>query len=182
MYMTIFSYIFLSISSVLYGLSTIIKHKKWLLATQIVSGAMYVLSLYFLSAMVALIVAVFDIFRLVIFYIIELKNGNNKSKLIAGLFLFIVCIICSIFSWNGWYSILPITGSFLILISLTISNFLIMKIATLISSIFSTIYLALNGSYIASIIESSAIIFSIIGVIWAIIISIKNFKKTKNLN
>ena len=179
--MIILSYVFLAISAISYGASTLIKNKKWLLAVQIVSSFMYIFSLLCLKAMTAFIVAIFDTLRLVVFYFVELKKGGKKAKLYAGLALFVVCVFSSYFSWNGWYSILPICSSFIILICLVISKDLYIKFSVLISAISVTIYLILNGLFIAAGLEAIAILNALIGLILTFIQIAKN-KSKKEVN
>lgn len=179
--MIVLSNILFALSAISYGASNLIKQKKWLLAVQIVSSFVYILSLMFLNAKIAAIVGIFDTLRLVVFYLIELKNGGKRAKLYAGLALFVVCVFCSYFSWNGWYSILPISSSFIILISLVVSNELFIKISTLTSSISVTTYLILNGLFVTAILEATAILSALIGLILTIVLIAKN-KKKQNLN
>lgn len=175
--MFIASQIILAISSTLYGTSMLVKNKSLLFFIQIISSVLYATSLCLLFAWVGFIVSVFDTIRVFIFYIIEKRNGGKKAKIITSCILFCICIICAIFTWEALYSILPLLGSVVFIISLAISRLLIIKFATLFVATTSTLYLLLLGSYLGAFFECIAIIIGLVGVIKALI-NLKQHKET----
>ena len=176
--MYIAAQVFIVLSSILYGISVFAKNKKVLLVIQILSSCFYWANCFFLKAWVGGIVALLDTTRIIIFYLIEKFNGTQNQKIITGVVLLIVGIVASIFTWGGWYSIFPLLGTVVFVISLAISNLMFIKFATIFGSITATIYLGLIGSPIGAVMQS---LTAVMGMIGLIIDVVKNRKKAGDL-
>lgn len=173
--------IFIVISSLLYGLSCLANNKKLLFLVQILSSLFYCLHCFFVRAIVGGIVTIFDLIRVVIFYILEKTNSPQKEKIITASLLLVVASICSIFSWEDWYSVLPFVSTILYIISLGISKLLFIKFASLISASCSAFYLLLSGSYFGAICECLPFGLALIGIIVEIVNVIKMNKRKKGV-
>ena len=144
---------------------------------QIFSSLFYALHCFFVGAAVGGIVSCFDLIRVLIFYILEKNNGTKNQKVLTASILFVVAIICSVFSWEGWLSILPVFATLVFIISLAISRLLVIKFATLLTGLCSFSYLWLSGSKFGAYIELIPVCFALIGIVLTICNHLKNKKK-----
>ena len=177
--MKILAQVLIAISSVLYGVSVFAKNKKFLLVLQIVSSCLYWTNCFLLRAWVGGILSLLDTIRIIIFYIIERLDGKHYQKVITGFVLLIVGVVTSIFTWGGWYSIFPLLGTIVFVISLAISNLVLIKFATIFGAVTSTIYLALIGSPISAVFESMAVVIGLFAFVRDLIIERKIKKKAE---
>ncbi len=162
--MYISAQIFIVVSSVLYGLSCLAKDKKILFVVQIFSSLFYGLHCFFMGAVVGGIVTIFDILRVVIFYILEKVGGTQKQKIFSASILFVIAIICSACSWEGWFSALPLAGALIFIVALAISRLLLIKCATLISGMCSATYLFLSNSRFGALVELIPVVLALVGI------------------
>lgn len=156
--------IFIVVSSILYGLSCLAKLKTLLFIMQIFSSLFYGLHCFFVGAVVGGIVTIFDLMRVAIFYVLEKVHGTQKQKIISASVLFVVAIVCSIFSWEGWFSALPLAATLIFIVTLAISRLLVIKCATFLSGACSVVYLSLSGSKFGAIVELIPVALALIGI------------------
>ena len=176
--MFIAAQIFIAISAVLFGLSCFAKGKKLLFIIQCVSSLLYLFYMLLMKAWVGAVVSFFDCVRVGIFYFIEKAGGSQKSKIWVASGLFVLAIVCAVFTWEGWYSVLPLTGTLTYIITLGISNLLIIKCATVFTAGCSVAYLVFAGSTFGVVCETSALVLALIGVVLAII----NLKRKRQIS
>lgn len=161
--------IFIVISSIFYGLSCFAKNKKVLFFVQIFSSLLYSLHCFFMHAYAGGIVSVFDMIRVLLFYVIERHNGGKKEKIITACILFCVAIVCAISTWQNWFSILPFVGTAFFIVSLGISNLTLIKLSTLLCATTSCVYLKLVGSNLGALFELFAVFIALLGLIFTMV-------------
>lgn len=166
--------IFVGISASIYAFSLIVKSKATLLLLQTISSVFFITQYFLLSAYIGAIVAILEAIRTITFYFIEKKYNTTKTRTItAGIFV-VLGAISAIFTWQNWYSILPLLGLLAVSICLGFKNVLAIKISCIFSAICATLYLFFLNSIFGAICQIFIIIMGLIGLIYW---SVKNKKQ-----
>lgn len=168
----ILSFICIVCSALIYALSLQFNRKKSILITQVFSSSLYLLSYFFIlnlyaAASVGLATAVIEIFRVIVFYLINKteKFNSQKNNILAALFFSCLLIISAVFTWNGWITLLPIVGGVIVSFAMGSKNLLMMKVAFVIQSILTIIYLFFLTLWFNAYSQIIVLVFSIIGLV-----------------
>lgn len=168
----IISFICICLSAIVYSLSLQLKTKRNILYVQLFSTTLFLLNYLFVikiipSAVIGVITACFELLRLIIFYNIEKneKYNTKKNNLIAGILFSVILSICTIFAWSGLVSILPMLGSITVSLALGSKNIIIIKLACIINTIFTFIYLLVLSLYLNAWTQVFAIVLGIVGLV-----------------
>ena len=121
-----------------------------------------VYSLFFLSAITAGVLAIIATIRIILFYQRE-KYDWAKSKFWLGLFI-ILFILFGVYSWQSWYSVLPIIGFILGTVSYWVINPRHIRILVLLTQIPWFFYAVIIGSYSLFLNESFVLISVLVGI------------------
>ena len=112
----IFSQICAILATIILGITYISKSKKNILFFCIISATMYGIQYLLLGAFTGMIVSFLNIIRAILFYFAnEKKKANTIYSLI---FLNVLFVISTIFTWGGLTSLLPLLASILFTYSL----------------------------------------------------------------
>ena len=168
------------ISSVIYSFSLQGQTKLKILFVQLFSSTFYLLNFVFVfaSAKAAAITAVFEIIRIFVFYFIERDERFNtrKNNLIAMITFSIILTACSIFTWDGWISIIPLFGTVFVSIALGCKNLVFIKFSFAVQAILISTYLFMLSLWINA---ASQVFVAILGIVGLVRLLIK-IKKEKN--
>ena len=159
-------------SATIFSLSLQTKTKRKMLLIQLFASVLYISSYFFALvsnsvALVGAITAVFEILRLITFYLIEKneKFNTRKNNIIAAIIFSITLTVCTIVAWVGWVSLLPLISSILVSISLGSKNVLVIKIACTIQAVAITTYLCFMSLWINAVSQLAVFVFGVIGLI-----------------
>ena len=170
----ILSQILVVVSSLIYSVSMLIPNKRGLLYLQIFSSSLFAIHYFLLGAYIGGIVSTLDSIRIVTFYFIDKKNNTDINRKIACVSFIVLGLIGACFTWESWYSILPIISLIIVNVALALQNLNILKINLNISILCVIAYMIFIQSYLGMITQ---IIVFVVGVIGAIRDIIRN--KTK---
>ena len=159
-------------SALIFSLSLQGQTKLKILFIQMFATILYLLNYLFVitllpSAKIGAITAGFEILRLIIFFFLEKNEKYNTRKwnLFASITFSIILTVCSIFAWNGWYSILPLLATILVSLALGNKNIILIKLAFIIQASLITAYLLLLHLWINATSQVFVFVFGIIGLI-----------------
>ena len=178
----IVSAICICISSVIYSFSLQGQTKLKILFVQLFSSTFYLMNYLFVfsTAKAAAIAAIFEIIRIFVFYFIEKdeKINTRRNNLIAMIVFSLVLTACSIFTWDGWISFIPLFGTVFVSIALGCKNLVFVKFSFTVQAILISIYLFILSYWINA---ASQVFVSILGIIGLVRLIIK-INKEKNGN
>ncbi|MFA5602248.1 MAG: YgjV family protein [Bacilli bacterium] len=168
----IISQIIATLSFIALILSFFSNKRKTVLILLIIHTVLYGIHYLILGAFIGFIALMIETLRNVVFYF-KGKNHKENSFLVL-IFFFIIFILTSIFTWDGFIKIIPLIASLIITYGIWQKNLSIYRITSLSCAILYIIYNIINVTYIGMIGEAVIAIFAFIGII-------KNdiFKKNK---
>ena len=168
----IVSAICICLSAALFSLSLQGQKKITILFVQLFASLLFLANYLFViqinpSATAGAVVAICEIARLIVFYIIEKhpKFNTQKINLIAGVSFSIILSIATIFAWSGWISIFPLVGGILVSLALGSKNVILIKLAFIIQAACITIYLLMLSLWINATSQAVVFVFGIFGII-----------------
>ena len=171
--------IFIGISALLYGLSLLLKQKTKLLFLQIISSCFFVTQYFLLEAYIGGIVAGLEMLRSVVFYFIDKKFNTNKIRITACVIFCVLGLVGAIFTWESWFSILPLLGLLAVTTCLGFKNVVSLKIACIFSALCAFAYMIFYKSYFGC---ATQIFIAVIGISGLIVYLIKNKKQNLEKN
>ena len=166
--------IFIGISSTIYGLSLLLKNKTKLLFLQIISCCFFVTQYFLLGAYIGGIVAGLEMIRCIVFYFIDKKFNTNKVRITSCVIFCILGLLSAIFTWENWFSILPLLGLLAVTICLAFKNVISLKIACIFSALCAFAYMIFYKSYFGC---ATQLFIAIVGISGLIVYLIKNKKQ-----
>lgn len=161
----ILSQIFVITSSIIYSISMLVDNKRSLLFMQIFSSSLFASHYFLLGAYVGGIVSSLDAIRIVTFYFIDKKHNTDLNRRLACVSFIVIGLIGACFTWESWYSILPIISLIIVNVSLSLQNLNSLKINLNISILFVIIYMIFIKSYFGMITQIIVLVVGIIGAI-----------------
>ena len=119
------------------------------------------------AALVGAITAVFEMVRLIVFYVIEKHEKLNTKtiNLTAMITCSVILTVCTIIAWGGWVSIFPLISAIIVSLALGSKNIVVIKITFIIQAAFITTYLLLLSLWINAASQVFVFVFGIIGLI-----------------
>lgn len=172
--------IFIGISSLIYAFSLLVKSKATLLLFQTISCIFFITQYFLLSAYIGAIVSILEEIRTISFYIIEKKHNTTKARTITASVFVVLGAISAIFTWQAWYSILPLLGLLAVSICLSFKNVLTVKISCIFSATCATLYLFFLKSIFGAFCQIFIILLGLIGLIYWIVKNKKEQQSLKN--
>lgn len=163
------SQILVVVSSLIYSISMLVSNKRNLLFMQIFSSSLFALHYYLLGAYIGGIVSTLDAIRIVVFYFIDKKNNTDLNRKLACASFIVIGLIGACFTWEAWYSILPIISLIIVNTALALQNLKILKISLNTSILFVIAYMVFIKSYFGMATQIFVLIVGIVGVIRDII-------------
>lgn len=165
----IMSAICVCLSATIFSISLLFNIKKNILFVQIFASVLYISSYLVMipildSALMGGIVAIVELVRLIVFFVIT-KNekwNNKKANVITGVSFAILISITTIFAWAGWYCCLPLVASIVVSIALGCKNVLWIKLSYVFQAICVILYLMLMELWINM---ASQIVVLIVGLV-----------------
>ena len=158
------SQILVVVSSIIYSFSMLVSSKKHLLFMQIFSSSLFALHYFLLGAYIGGIVSCLDAIRIITFYFIDKRHNTDFNRKIACVSFIIIGIIGACFTWDSWYSILPVLSLILVNLSLSLQNLNLLKINLNISILFVILYMVFIKSYLGMATQIVVFIVGVIGV------------------
>lgn len=159
-------------SATIFSISLQGKTKSKLLYIQIFAGVLYLASYLFALktnevATIGAITAGFEILRVIVFYLLERneKINTQRNNIIAMCLFCVVLTVCTILSWCGPISLLPLISAIIVSMALGLKDFVIIKISFIIQAFNITTYLALLSLWINAFTQAVVFVFGIIGLI-----------------
>ncbi len=175
--MYILSQIFVVLSDLLYVVSMQAKKKSLLVFILFVSDVLYGLQYLFLGGITGAIVIFIDSVYLVVIYLLERYN-KTKYNLIPTLTAILLTIVCSIITWEGVISLIPMIAMVVSFASMNDKNIIIVKSGALIRNVLNLVYMIILASIFGAIGQVALMIATTIG----IIISVKQHKLNNATN
>lgn len=171
-------------SAAIFSLSLQGQTKIKILFIQMFASLLYLLSYVFVinvnaAALVGACTAMFEIIRLIVFYFLEKneKYNTRKINLIAMISFSIILTICTILTWAGWISMLPLVSAVLVSLALGNKNVVIIKISFIIQAVFIITYLLLLSLWINAVSQIFVFVFGIVG----LVVYLRKNKATQNV-
>lgn len=179
--MFITAQVLMVINIIFYAWSLFAKTKAKLFLLETISTCFFVSQYLFLKGWVGAIVAFVDLVRVAIFFYLEKANKSQKSKIITCVICYIVGVTLSIFTWAGWYSIIPLIGLTIMYVCIIFGNLTSIKISMVINVMGTVLYLLFLHSYFSMALEIILLIACIVGTTLDIIKDHKTNKLKKSL-
>jgi len=167
----ILSIICISVSSVIYSGSLLLRNKKNILITQICSSVLYVGSYIFAllineSAKIGVITASFELLRLIVYYLIDKKENVSKIwKIIAASMFSLAITITTVLTEPSLLCLLVLIGAILVSFALSSKNVLFIKLACVVQALGIIVYLFLLGLLFNAISQVFVLVMGSIGLI-----------------
>lgn len=169
----IISQIFVVINYLLNIISYQFKSRKTILILNLISLFMLAIAYYLLSAYTGMAMAAVGIIRNAIFFIDEFdKNKSSKIKsknIIELIFLTIILLILTVYTYDGFFSLMSVFATYLYTISIWQKNTKVYKILGIPVGITGVIYNIYICSIMGIILESFSLISAIIGFVQEVI-------------
>ena len=176
----ILSQVFTVIMYLLLGVTYFLKDRKKILIVGFVSLVANALEYIFLFAWTGVAMCAFALIRNIIFLIDEKKNGKcekiNKKDIIILIILYLIIILFSAFTYDGFLSLLSVFGTSLYTYSVWQKKTIIYKFCGIPVGILWILYNIYVMSLFGIILEGVLLIASICG----FVIELKNKKKLYN--
>lgn len=138
-------------------------NKKGFLITQIIANLLYISQYACLNAYSALIVVIISTIRVLIFYLYE--KQNKKIPLIVLIIFVLITIIAGIFTYESYWSILPIIIGCLFSYGTWQKNLKVTYAIGIIISMLWILYNSAVGAYVSAISAVLETLSSMIGLI-----------------
>lgn len=145
------------------GSSYLVKDKSKILILGILATIMYGLEYLFLGALTGVLVNCIGIIRSVTFYYTNKKNKENSLLILIGLEL--LYIIATIFTWDGFISLIPLFAVLLFTFSTWYRGVKVYKWLAIMVSTLWVMYGVMLNSVFGYIGESILLITEIVGLI-----------------
>ncbi|MBR2969856.1 MAG: YgjV family protein [Clostridia bacterium] len=162
--MYVLSQVLVVLSDVLFIISTMCKSKKRVLFYLILSTILFASHYMCLSAWTGAIIGIIELVYLIIMFCLEIKD-KTKFNALATSITIVATILCSILTWAGWISVLPMIAMVIYLTCMIFRNLVIVKTGTFIRLALNGIYMLILASYFGAGLTIAIIIFNIIGII-----------------
>lgn len=156
--------VFVCISCLIYSTSLLFKAKSTLLFLQIISAIFFVTQYFLLGAYIGAIVAILETLRSITFYFIDKKFNKKKVRIIASYIFVVIGFISAIFTWEAWFSILPLLGLTAVSVCLGFENVLYLKLSCTFSAFCAIIYMLFLNSIFGAATQIFIVIVGLIGV------------------
>lgn len=151
------------VNVIFYAWSLFVKSKSKLFLLETISTIFFVLQYAFLYAWVGMVIAIVDLVRVAIFYILEAKNCPQKAKVITVIVSWLAAVVLSIITWSGWYSIIPLLGLTLMYIFTILPSLTGLKISIVINVLCTVLYLFFVGNIFNMVVEIILFVMCVIG-------------------
>lgn len=179
----ILSQILICLAYVFAGITMIIKNRTKILIFNLSATVCFCLSYLCLFAWSGVAMNAVSVLRNIVFFLITKYTANSKnSKLweVAGLiFIFATIGVCSIFTYEGILSLMPIFASLFYTYCIWQKNNYVFKALSMTNSAFWIVYNVYVNSIMGVVFESIMIICGVVGLIKLIIESKKNKENIK---
>lgn len=159
----IISQILAVIADISFMLSVLSKKKSRMILFFLINDLLFALHYTLLKAYSgAIAISIEGLFMLFNFLVSERKRSLH---VISYVFAQLLLILTAIFAFDGFISLLPIIYMSICIFAVTVHGIIFAKASAVIRNILCATYLFLITSYVGAIIESSLLIFSLIGLI-----------------
>ncbi len=176
----ILSQVFTIITYILLGVTYYAKNRKAVLIISFLSVTANGIAYIFLNAWTGFAMCIVALVRNVIFFVDEKKNGKrdniNKMDIIILIVLYAISIISTIFTYDGFFSLLSVFGTMLYTYSVWQKNTTTYKVLGILIGILWVAYNVFIFSIFGIILETILLICSISGYI----LEIKSHHKINN--
>ncbi len=177
----ILSQILVCLAYVFAGVTMIIKDRTKILIFNFTATACFCLSYLCLFAWAGVAMNAVSILRNIVFFLITKYTANSINQKwweIGGLvFIEIIIVICAVFTYDGFLSLMPIFAAALYTYCIWQKNNWVFKIISMTNSVMWIAYNAYVNSIMGIVLESIMIMCGIVG-----LIKLANSKKQKNAN
>ena len=160
----VLSQIFVIIGYILLITTYQMKNRKSILVTNFISLLSLCISYVFLSAYSGLVITIIALIRNVVF-LSDKDEKITKKDVIALIIFFIISITSAIFTYNGFFSLMPLFGSLIYTYSVWQNNTKMYKILGIINETIWMIYNIYIFSVFGIVFELALTLSAIIGVI-----------------
>ena len=165
----IISQVFTLITYILLALTYYCKSRKNILIIGFLSVLANMVAYIFLDAYTGVAMCVLAIIRNIIFIVDERKNGKrdktNKKDIFIFVVLCIISVIFSIFTYNGFFSLLTVFGTIIYTYSVCQKKASVYKLLGIPTEILFVLYNIYIKSIIGIVLESILMICSLVGYI-----------------
>ena len=148
---------YLGLIQILVGILCFCFKKKWKMQLCVFSYNVILIIQFLLQKhYTEFLLVIVDTIKTTLFLVFDLKKW--KPNLAIIIFFEIVMVACCIFSWENWYSIFLLLSTMILTFAYWQTSVVVIRIATIISSIFLIINYSFTGLYSTIIAEVIAII------------------------